>query len=186
MLDDRSLINQLNLGSKQALHQIYAKYKEDMFTIAVSMCGDRELVEDCLQDVFVHFAEAAGQIRARSNLKAYLITAILNRIRDRLRRRDRWRRTSQQLNAPAGDFRRRPDNQSPAGPLMQGEQNAAIMRAMGKLPAKQREAFLLHAQADLTFRQIARHQQVSEKTVNSRYRYAVEKLQVLLDREERA
>ena len=87
---------------------------------------------------------------------------------------------------PAENFGPRPDSESPVGPLIQGEENAAIMRAIGKLPAEQREAFLLHAQGDMTFRQIARHQKASEKTVNSRYRYAIKKLQGLLDREERS
>jgi len=176
MLDDQGLIKQLNLGNKQALHQIYEKYRGDMFTVAVSVFRDKAFAEDCLQDVFVHFAEAAGRIRARSNLKAYLITSILNRGRDRLRRK------SLNIKMPVEDLNLPDDSQGPAGQVIQGEQETAIVQAIDTLPAEQKEAFVLHAQGDMTFRQIARHQHVSARTAHSRYRYAVAKLQSFLSR----
>jgi RNA polymerase sigma-70 factor (ECF subfamily) len=60
--------------------------------------------------------------------------------------------------------------------LLDDEQVAALLEAIGQLPSEQREAFVLHAQAGLAFRKIAAMQAVSVRTVHSRYRYAVEKL----------
>jgi len=68
----------------------------------------------------------------------------------------------------------------PIQQLVRDEQTAAILEAIGQLPAEQREVFVLHAQADLSFRDIAAVQGAPLRTVHSRYRYALEKLRELL------
>jgi RNA polymerase sigma-70 factor (ECF subfamily) len=177
MLKDRLLIRQLNRGNKQALRQIYERYREDLFTIAVSLIGDRDLAEDCLQDAFVRLAEAAGQLQVRSHLKGYLTMAIVNKARDRMRRKKRQVDVLiEDLNIP--DPMPHPDAQ-----LVDNEQQQRLLIAMERLPMDQRDVFVLHAQGQLTFRQIAQQQAVSVRTVHSRYRYAIEKLRSLLSKE---
>lgn len=177
MFKDRILIKELNRGSKQALRQIYQTYREDLFTIAVSLLGDPDLAEDCLQDVFVRLAEAAGRIQVRSHLRGYLASAIVNKARDRFRRKSR------QVDVPVEDLNV-PDPLPCPDELMAGkEQEKQLLHALGRLPIEQREVFVLHAQANMSFRQIAQHQSVSVRTAHSRYRYAIEKLRSLLSKE---
>ena len=54
---------------------------------------------------------------------------------------------------------------------------------MVTLPYEQREAVTLRLHADMKFREIARHQNVSIKTVLSRYQYGLDKLRVILNGE---
>ena len=56
------------------------------------------------------------------------------------------------------------------------------LRSM-RLPAEQREAFLLHEEAGLTLADIATVTGANEETVKSRLRYAVRKLKASLARE---
>lgn len=172
--DDRSLLRELNQGSREALRRIYRKYRRELFTIAASLLGDRDLAEDCLQDAFVRLADSAGRLRVKTNLKAYLATCVVNRARDRMRR-ERTR-----VGCPVEQIGCSIVTPSPAQQLIDDEQVAALLNAMGQLPGEQREAFVLHAQAGLAFREIAALQAVSVRTVHSRYRYAVEKLRGLL------
>jgi RNA polymerase sigma-70 factor (ECF subfamily) len=51
------------------------------------------------------------------------------------------------------------------------------------LPYEQREVFVLHVQSELKFREIAGQLGVSINSVQSRYRYAIEKLRAILDEE---
>jgi len=160
----------------QALRRIYEKYKEDLFTIAVSLVADKHLAEDCLQDVFVHLAEAAGRIRVHSNLKGYLAGAVVNRARDHLRRESR------QVDClvdelPLEETTHRPDEQ-----VINDEQMSVLLRAMAKLPIEQREVFVLYTQGAMSFRRIAQQQEVSIRTAQSRYRYAINKLHALLEK----
>jgi len=174
MLEDRFLVRQLNQGSMQALRRIYEKYREDLFTIVVSLIGDGHLAEDCLQDVFVHLAESAGRIRIRSNLKGYLAGAIVNKARDRLRRESR------QVDCPIDELQLEEPPLHPDEQLICDEQTSALLQAIARLPVEQREVFVLYTQRAMSFRRIAGQQRVSIRTVHSRYRYAINKLRTLL------
>jgi RNA polymerase sigma-70 factor (ECF subfamily) len=174
MREDRCLVRQLNQGSVQALRRIYEKYREDLFTIVVSVVGDKHLAEDCLQDVFVRLAESAGRLRVRSNLKGYLAGAIVNKARDRLRRETR------QVDCPVDKLQLEETAPPPDEYLICDERTSALLQAIVGLPIEQREVFILHAQGAMSFRQIAGQQRVSIRTVHSRYRYAINKLRVLL------
>ena len=57
--------------------------------------------------------------------------------------------------------------------------------AMTQIPYEQREVITLHLQSDMTFRQIAKVQNVSVNTVQGRYRYGVSRMLALFDSEMR-
>jgi RNA polymerase sigma-70 factor (ECF subfamily) len=73
------------------------------------------------------------------------------------------------------------DSQQPERIAVQTEQAMLIEQAMAQLPYDQQEAVILHLQVGMTFREIAESQGVSVNTVQSRYRYGLEKLRSLLD-----
>jgi RNA polymerase sigma-70 factor (ECF subfamily) len=183
-LEDRRLLRELNHGSRDALRRIYQKYRCELFTIGVALVGDRDLAEDCLQDVFVRLAESAGRIRVAGNLKAYLASCVVNRARDQVRRE--VKRVGCVGATPCGcpGQARGPaptaSAPSPAQQLVNDERAAAMLDAIGQLPGEQREVFVLHAQAGLSFRDIAATQGVPLRTTHSRYRYAIGKLRELL------
>ena len=51
---------------------------------------------------------------------------------------------------------------------------------MAKLPAEQREVVSLHIHGQMKFREIAQQLELSINTVQSRYRYGIEKLRTFL------
>ena len=67
--------------------------------------------------------------------------------------------------------------------LITEEDAGQVYDALGQLPYEQREVFVLHAQADMTFKRIAELVGASINTVQSRYRYGMEKLRSLLNTE---
>ena len=60
--------------------------------------------------------------------------------------------------------------------LEQDERKQALLRAVDRLPAQQKEVVTLKIWGELTFDEIARTLDESLNTVASRYRYALEKL----------
>ena len=60
--------------------------------------------------------------------------------------------------------------------LEQDERKQALLRAVERLPAQQKEVVTLKIWGELTFDEIARTLDESLNTVASRYRYALQKL----------
>lgn len=181
MLDDRWLVWRLKRGSARALHRLYRKYEADLLTLAVSLLGRSDQAEDVLQDVFLRFIESLETFDLTGSLKSYLATCVANRARD-LRRRDRSR--------PAGPLAAAEHVvSSQPGPLqgaVANEQHEQLSQALVQLPYEQQETVLLHLKAGLTFREIGAAQNVSPKTAESRYRYAIDKLRSMLNGEAEA
>jgi len=81
MLEDKLLILRIKRGDCDALRRIYDKYKGDLLKLAIFLTGDIYCSEDVVQDVFVKLAQSFDRVGIRSNLRNYLITCIINRIR---------------------------------------------------------------------------------------------------------
>ena len=177
MAEDEQLLKRMRCGDKGALQRIYEKYREDLFTMAVSLLGDVHQSEDCLQEVFVNFAGSVGGFNIRHNLKGYLMSCVANKARDELRSRKVYRDCPvESISSPA--ITSEPDKK-----LIESEEAARLFEALAELPYEQREVFVLYAQGDMKFRQIARVQKISIRTVQSRYRYAAIKLRAILEKE---
>lgn len=177
MSEDKQLLKLMRSGDTDALRQIYEKYRDDMFTVALSLLRDIHASEDCLQDVFVRFAGGVADLKIRRNLKSYLISCVANRARDRLRKK------TIQLDCPLEELSSLAISSDPASNIIDCEELRRVFLAMAELPCAQREVFVLRVQGGLKFREIARIQNVSIKTVQGRYRYGIEKLRKLLDKE---
>jgi RNA polymerase sigma-70 factor (ECF subfamily) len=67
--------------------------------------------------------------------------------------------------------------------VINSEQLRKLADAMTELPYEQRETIALRIHGNLRFRRIAELQNVSTKTVQSRYRYGLEKLRSTLNGE---
>lgn len=177
---DKELLKCMRCGDMGALRQIYEKYRDDLFTVAVSLSQDVHTAEDCLQDTFVRLADSADRFNVRRNLKSYLISCVANRARDRMRKK------AIGLDCPLEQLSCLAISDDPAGQVISREESGKVLKALSELPYEQREAFVLHAQGELKFKAIAKLQDVSIKTVQSRYRYAIEKLRALLKKGERS
>jgi RNA polymerase sigma-70 factor (ECF subfamily) len=176
MSEDRQLLEALQRGQDAAWRQIYLKYKDDLLTVARSLVCDIETAEDCLQDVFVSLV--SDGCRIRSNLKGYLLSSVVNRARDHLRRR--CAQSNCQVKMQNRMRMQHLGTSNPANVLACEDRMQRVARALEKLPIEQREVVVLHLQGDLKFRQIAEMLDVSVNTAQSRYRYGMEKLRQLL------
>ena len=177
MLEDEKLKWQFKCGSPQALGRIYEKYVDTLLTLAMGLLNDAAEAEDVVQDVFVSFAKSANGFTLRGNLRAYLTTAVVNRVRDRIRRQ-RKRPIPREAEAPVPSEARGPEEQ-----LVFSEYAGRLSTALEQLPQEQREAIVLRLKANMKFKDIARLQGTSVNTALGRYRYGLQKLRSCLNGE---
>ena len=94
MIEDKLLVWKFKNGSNDALCRIYEKYKDNLLRLASGLLNDRTAAEDVVHDCFVSFAQSADRLNLRGNLKSYLSTSVVNRVRSRHLSRGRHKTTS--------------------------------------------------------------------------------------------
>jgi RNA polymerase sigma-70 factor (ECF subfamily) len=144
---------------------LYERHGPRLYRYALMILADRGEAEDVIQQVFTSLLSAR---RPRLNEpEAFLRASVRNAAFSRLRMRRTARAAAKQWLEPAG-------------PECSVEERAALERALGDLPAEQREVVHLHVYEGLTFREVAEVAGESINTVSARYRYALDRLRKLM------
>jgi RNA polymerase sigma-70 factor (ECF subfamily) len=178
MIEDKLLIWKFKSGDEAALARIYEKYKGDLLRIAAGLLNRTSIAEDIVHDVFVSLAQSPDKLKLNGNLKGYLATCVVNRVRNSNRAMQR----QQAVNLDETDSAA-PDSDKPERWIVRNEELDKLNNAMAQLPYAQREVVILHIQGKMKFRAIAKSQNASINTVQSRYRYGLDKLRSLLNSE---
>ena len=167
-----------NKLSIKDLEEAYLSHKNALLKFAYVLVGNIETAEDIVQDAFVGFARAAGRKETFSNVKAYLMTAVLNNARNYYRDSKKNANETLDFADELPSSSKRPEQWA-----IFSEQLQLLSKAMCVLPIEQREVVSMYMDGDLTFKQIAQIQEVPISTVQGRFRYGIEKLQRLLGNE---
>lgn len=178
MLEDKLLVFRLKRGNPDALCSIYEKYRKDLLRLAAALLNTTGEAEDIVHDVFIDFVRSADTFKLTGSLKGYLVTCVANKARN-LNRANQKKRTQSLSSLMEFESGLR----EPSQWIIATEQFGVLNNALAKLPYEQREVIVLRLQADMKFTQIAAFQQASIKTVQSRYRYGLDKLRSLLNGE---
>ena len=176
MIEDTLLVWKLRNGREDGLVRTYSKYKNYLLKIAYALLDDDQQVEDAVQDVFVALAESSHRLRLDGNLRAYLVRCLINRVHNI----KKARRPALPLSEVEEHCSHR---DSPAQWVILDDEHRRANNALHQLPESQRVVIVLHVHGGLKFKQIARMQKISINTVQSRYRYGLEKLRLLLNGE---
>jgi RNA polymerase sigma-70 factor (family 1) len=133
--------------------------------------GSAELAEDLVHDLFLHLWETRGERDAVRLTRPYLFVAARNRALKSLRHRrvvDAW------IARVAAEAI--PEASSPEEIVLRRELERAAERAIGELPERCREVFLLRRRDHLSYDEIAVRLGVSVCTVKSHMWHAATKL----------
>jgi len=175
MVEDRILVWRFNRGSKEALRRIYEKYKDALMGLAVTMLRDRTIAEDIVHDVFVSFAGTVGTFHLSGTLKGYLLTCVANRVRDNNRLRGERDAGLNCVDAISSS------SDGPVDDAIRCEESSQLQDLLARLPYEQREVIVLHLHHGMRFWEIAKALDVSINTLQSRYRYGLDKLRSIVN-----
>jgi len=170
---DLELLQRYRSGDREAVGLFYRRYCRPLYLYACSLTRDPLRAEDVVQQAFVRLLELNPAAIGRVRGLLYVIAR--NLIRDEQRRESASRKYYPLLEtdppAGAGD------------PSVGADRLEALSRALHRLPEEQREVVILKIHGDLTFAEIAETVGIPEPTAKARYRYALEKLGGLVEKE---
>ncbi|HEX6240750.1 MAG TPA: RNA polymerase sigma factor [Polyangiales bacterium] len=179
---DEQLVGLYARGELSAMGVLVARYQKPLFTFLVRMNGDRARAEDLLQEAFLRMIEHAETFEGSARLKTWLYRIARNLCIDEMRRQRHRRHASLDAEQSSEDERTLHDRIAASAPqsdrtAVSHQLSQSMVSAIGRLPDDQREVFLLRQVHALQFKEIAEITAVSENTVKSRMRYALERLQ---------
>ena len=164
-------------GRVEALGKLVEHYRRPLYAFLYKMLDSRAGdADEIFQEVWFRVIKNIGRYEDQSFL-SWLFRIAHNLIIDRARR------AKPMVEMSEGEEEGRSIEQRLASPRMGPESEAAgrdmgarITAAVAKLPAEQREVFLMRTEGDLSFREIAKMQKTSVNTALARMHYAVLKL----------
>ena len=181
---DEALMLRFAAGEVSAFEELYRRHELKVWRYLQRNLGDRAVTDELMQEVWFTVARTARSYQPIARFTTWLLTLAHNRLVDALRaRRPHLRLVTvgdgtdgfgsvEQLVADSHD--------EPSEQAQSQEHAAALLAAIEQLPAEQRQAFLLHAEGELTVKEIARVTNTNFETARSRLRYARSRLRRLL------
>jgi RNA polymerase sigma-70 factor, ECF subfamily len=160
-------------------------HRPRIFRFILASLRNRETAENLTQDCFVRAYQARDRFRGASSPGTWFMQIAANLIRDHeTNSRLRFWRSKLQGDADLADLEGAiPDRQqqSPEARALVGEQVAAIWNAAARLPARQREVFLLRFVEDLELLEIAEVTGMKEGTVKTHLFRALQAVRARLE-----
>lgn len=179
----------MSAAETEQYHQfqtVFRAWYGPLCNYAVTFTKDPDISEDIVQDLFVKIWEQRRGLLTETAIRYYLFTAVRNNCITWLRRE------KQQIILPFSDDQAMDlaaDDQYPVdgGPTMtrtplktEVDEMTLLQEAIGRLPPKCREVFLLSRFSKLSYKEIAASLDISPKTVENQLGKALRLLRAYL------
>lgn len=174
-LDTAELLQGVRLGSTEAFDELAREHSPRLYRMALHLSGRPEEAEDLVQETLVRALPALRNFEGRAQLSTYLVRALTNVWKNRLRSRSRSRIVDWFRGAGKGrDGEDQPgfdpaDCSPTAHERLEAEDTAARVRAaVTRLDPDRRATLLLREVEELSYEEIASITRVPVGTVRSR------------------
>ncbi|GHV38023.1 RNA polymerase [Bacteroidia bacterium] len=85
--EDNLQWNDFLSGNEEAYCLIYEKYSKKLFIQGLQFTSDKELIKDCIHDIFVKIYKNRANLKSPDNIKVYLFVALRNSIITAIKKR---------------------------------------------------------------------------------------------------
>lgn len=170
-------IAEYRAGSIEALGRLIEHTRRPLYAFIAKMMEGHADADEIFQEVWVRAMRSLDRYQDGKPL-SWLFRIAHNLVIDRARKFGRltsFEQAATEDGLPLSEQLPEP-RPGPAGRAESADIQSEIAAAVGRLPPEQREVFLLRTEGDLSFKEIARLQEISINTALARMQYAVRKL----------
>ncbi len=178
--DDTLLIDGLTGGDVRSFSKVYNKYARELYFLSAGYLDNSDDAQDIVQEVFVYLWNNKHNLRADSNLEAYLKTATknasLNLIRSR-RVRERHQKTVKEeiiTSTPSSAIEEQINHIDQSKDF--DRKICFIREKIQTLPKNCRNAFVMSVVEGMTYKEVSGLLGVSVNTVKTQIKIAYQKL----------
>ena len=172
-ITDDELLLLLKKGDDAAFTEIYQRYWDRLFVLAMHRLGNMEEAKELVQDIFFNLWKKRNSLQLEYSLNTYLATAVKYEVLNRMASRSRHQRYRQHASLTWQEATPDTENQLQFHELQQ--QLASLVK---ELPQKCRIVFQLSREKGYSQKRIATELGIAEKTVEAHLSLALRKLRM--------
>lgn len=175
-LEDGLLWNAFKSGDRRAYGYIYQKNVRLLFTYGSKLTKDRDLVKDCIQDLFVYLWDRREKLGQTDHISYYLFKSLRRSIVAKLLKAGP---INQDIDvSPDYNFKIITSCETDLIEIQSSEDyNQKLAYALDQLPERQKEAIYLKYYQNLSFEEIASVMSINRRSVYKLIHKAIDCLQ---------
>lgn len=182
-LSDSLLWKRFLEGDSSAYSQIYNQTVQDLFRVGLLYTSDKELVKDCIHDVFVKIYVNRAKLAPTDNVIAYLTVALKNTLFNALKK------TTDTFSFDEISEREEPDEEqyiTPETLYINNEQekqaHATVRTVMSMLTDRQREIIYYRYIKDMSIDEISERTEMNYQSVSNSIQRALGRIRNLFSK----
>ena len=183
-MNERELIALLKQKDRVAFKKIVETWQDMVYNTAVGFLQNEQDAEDTAQEVFIQVFESISSFKEESKFSTWIYRITVTKSLDHLRKKKRKKRFAfiQSLYGRNEDSMIDPPDFFHPGVKMENKENAAVLfKAVQKLPANQKTAFVLNKIENLSYLEIGEVMNLSASAVDALLQRAKKNLKKSLE-----
>lgn len=177
MRDQEHIIARARRGDADAFEQLVVAYRDQVFRLALRMCGNETDADEVAQEAFLSAWKGLPNFRGESRFSTWLYQLTTHAAIDLLRREKRQAAAEDIDGIPIVD-----DGPSPQQQAERAETRREIQSALMQLPEEYRQVLVLRFMQELSYEEIGQALKLPAGTVKSRLNRAKAQLKGVLSR----
>ena len=177
MRDQEHIIARARRGDADAFEQLVEAYRNQVFRLALRMCGNEADADEVAQEAFLSAWKGLPNFRGESRFSTWLYQLTTHAAIDLLRREKRQAAAEDIDEITTAD-----DGPSPQQQVERAETQREIRSALMQLPEEYRQVLVLRFMQELSYEEIGQTLKLPAGTVKSRLNRAKAQLKDILSR----
>jgi RNA polymerase sigma factor (sigma-70 family) len=140
-------------GDLDAYSRIYFDYYDLLFDYGIRHSNDKQLVEDTIQDMFIHLIKVRKSIGIVKNLSGYLFSTFRRQLFLELKKHN-FTVLTDQITEENFDYFKSPDHEISEKRVIE-KMHSTIKECVDNLSDKQREILFLRFERDISYEEIS-------------------------------
>lgn len=150
-------------GSKEAFSQLYELFAADLYRYGYNLVRNKQLVEDCLHELFLHLHAHRSQLGPTDNIRFYMYRSLRRRLTDSLTKLNKF--DSDDYIFENAEFMIEPYESQVIEEQTLELQKKIVIAELNKLPKRQKEILYLVYMKGFTYQEASDAMDITMKSV---------------------
>lgn len=173
--DITQLLAIFQTGDKEAFSRLYDLHIDMLYNYGSKLTPDKELLKDCIQDVFVKIYNKRLELGEINNFKSYLLISLKNKLCDEARKRVNMAEVAVEELNPIEDG----SEEHFLHREKECMKNDLVENLLNQLPPRQREALSLYYMEERKYEDICEIMNMNYQSVRNLMHRAISKLRTI-------